>query len=76
MNKVALLFNLSLNELKVSLIQLNSFVIELEISLIPTFFHIEGVLAALESSEIELESSLIQLQIVANELMCSLIVHI
>ena len=40
------------------------------------FFHIAGVLAVLESSLNEVESSLIQLQGDANELVWSLIVHI
>ena len=53
-----------------------SSVIELESSLIPTFFHIAGVLAVLESSLIELERSLIQSQSAVNELVRSLIVHI
>ena len=45
-----------------ALIQLENSVIELESSLIPTFFHIAGVLVVLEISWIELESSLFQLQ--------------
>ena len=62
--KRALGFNLSLNELESSLIYLESSVIELESSLISSFFHVIGVLAALERqhSLIQLESSLIQLQ--------------
>ena len=50
MNTRALLFNEE------------SFVIELESSLIQTFFLNAGVLVVLESSLIELESSFIQLQ--------------
>ena len=53
-----------------------SSVIEFESSPIPTFSHIAGVLAVLESSLIELERSLIQLQSAANELVRSLVVHI
>ena len=53
-------------------------VIELEISLIPPFFHIADVLAAIESSIIEFENSQIRLQstTVTNELKRSLIVQI
>ena len=53
MNKSALLFNLSLNELKSYLILYESSVIDLESSLIPIFFHITGVLIVLESSLID-----------------------
>ena len=40
------------------------------------YFHVAGVLAVLESSLIESESSLILLQSITNELVRSLIVHI
>ena len=56
--------------------QFEGSVIELESSLIPTLFHIAGMLAILESSLIELESSQIQLLSGANELVRSLTVHI
>ena len=56
---------------------LESSIIELQSSVIPTFFvHLVVLFAILKSSLIELESSLIQLQITANELERSLIVHI
>ena len=49
---------------------------ESDSSLIPTCFHIAGILAVLDSSKIQLESSLIQLQNAANELVRYLIEHI
>ena len=61
-----------------SLIQLERCVIELESSLIPTFFYIARVLAVLEGSLIKLESYVIQLQGAANfnELVRSLILYL
>ena len=50
-------------------------VIELKSSLIQTFFPISGVLAVLESYLIEIESSLMQLQSAANELVRFLNTH-